>query len=77
LAAQEDLTVVGLDEAGDEGDERGFAGAGRADDGDELAFFNAKIDVMQDLGASGAVAVAFGDVIEFEKRHGGVESYEL
>jgi len=39
-------------EAGDEFEQRGFAAAGRADDGDELAALDAEVDVVEDARAA-------------------------
>ena len=51
------LAARGLIEAGHEAEEGGFAAAGRADDGDELAAANFQIEAVQGLDPGGEVLV--------------------
>jgi hypothetical protein len=56
---QGERTAVCFQQTGDERDQRGFAGTGVADDGDELAAFHVEVDVAEDLGAFGRGSEAF------------------
>ena len=55
---------------GDQGKQRGFAGARIAHDGHELAAFHRQIDVVQHFGPRRSSIVSLGYVFEFEKCHG-------
>ena len=58
-AVVEDLAAAGGLQQVDAPQKRGLAGAGRADDGDDIALFDIEIDVPQDLvGAEGLAQVA-------------------
>jgi len=61
-AIEQDATVAGLKEAGDELDCSRFAGSIGADVPDDLSSLNAEADVIE----SGNAAVAFGEVIDSE-----------
>jgi len=47
-----------------------FAGSGRTQDGDEFAFFDAEIDILQDMKGLVAHLVAFIDSAKVNGRHG-------
>ena len=53
-------------EAAEDVHQRGFAGAGLADDGDEIAFLDGEADVFQNVDAVGAFAEIAVDVAAFD-----------
>ncbi len=63
----EHLAAVGADQAREQADQRGLAAAGETDDGHELARLHAQVQVLQDLGAVGARAIAFADVFQLQR----------
>ena len=69
LSVEEGLAGGGGLEAGEDGHQGGLAGAGEADDGDELVLFDAEVDVLQDMGARGGGAEGDGDGVEGEGWH--------
>jgi hypothetical protein len=75
---QGDLAAGGVVQAGDERDERGFAAAGGAYDGERAAGGDVKGDVVEDFGAGG---VGEGQVVEgdvaLDGRLGMLRSLEL
>ena len=70
LAVLQHVAAVGADQAREQADQRGLAAAGKPDDGHELARLHAQVQVLQDLGAASARAIAFADV--FQLQRGGV-----
>jgi len=70
LAAELHGAGIGTLQAGDERHQRGLARAGIADDGHELAFGDAEVNVAQHRHPPAAAAVTLADVVEFEKGHG-------
>src|SRR5690606_2564165 len=58
LAVEDDLPAIDLGQAGDAAQQGGLAAAGRAEQGDELAFFDFAIDVAEDRGGPGAFVQA-------------------
>src|SRR5215470_15923389 len=64
LAVQANVSGGRVIEPGDKGEQRGFAAARRADDGDELTSWNGQIDCVQDGQLLGATGDSFGDVVE-------------
>ena len=54
-----------VDHAVDGADQRGFARAGEADDGDELALLKLEVDIFQTLDA---VGVCFGNMLELDQK---------
>ena len=63
-AGENNFACAQLLHAGDQADERGFAGAVGADDGDDLTFGNFEGDLCQSL----RVTVKQVDVFDFEQR---------
>ena len=51
-AVEDDAAGVGRQEAGDQRDQRGLAGARVADDGDELAFLHGQVDAAEHVGGA-------------------------
>ena len=66
LAVHKHLSAVGVIEARDKVDERGFSRTGRADDRDDLAFLYVEADIVQHR-ASGGVRVTEIDVPELDR----------
>src|SRR5262249_7460228 len=64
LATESHDSAVGLKQTGCNGNERGLAGAGIPDDGDELAFFHRERDIGQDLASPCASAEALVNAFE-------------
>src|SRR5262245_38574319 len=64
LAVQANVAGGRVIEPGDKGEQRGFAAARRADDGDELTSWNGQIDCVQDGQLLGATGDSFGYVVE-------------
>ena len=64
-AAEDDFAAVGMVKAGEDAQKRALAAAGRADQGDELAGLNIKIDAFED----GVAAEGFGDAAKRERTH--------
>jgi hypothetical protein len=62
LTAQEDLPGIGLHQPRDCADQRGLAGSGEAEDGDELALLNVQVDAAEHVG----IAIALGDALQRE-----------
>ena len=54
-----------VDHAVDGADQRGFARAGEADDGDEFALLELEVDVLETLDA---VGIRFGNVLKFDQK---------
>ncbi len=69
LVLEDDAALVRLDETGQQGDQRGLAGAGKPDDGNELALFHFQIDIVQHIRPGGIFAIGFGDAGNFQKGH--------
>ena len=61
-----DLSLVGNGQKIEAPQQRRFAAAGRADNGDRLALFERKIDALQD---DGILVEAFFQVSDFQNRH--------
>ena len=70
FTVKEDFAGVGFGEAGEERHKGGLAGAGVADDGDELAFLDLEVDVVEDVAARPGRAEGFADVLDGKKGHG-------
>jgi hypothetical protein len=69
FGAEDDFAVVGLIETGDEAEESGFAGAGRAEDSEEFASMGGESELIE--GGDGGVGSAegFGEVLKLEGGH--------
>lgn len=71
FGTEEDFAVIGLFETGDETEESGFAGAGRAEDSEEFAVVCGEGELIEggNTGASGEEI--FREVLEVEGGHWG------
>jgi len=54
-------------QAGEEGDEGGFPGAGEPDDGYEFVLSDGEIHVLEDIHTFAFGAETYGDVVEFQE----------
>ena len=70
LAVDQNAAAGRGDQAIDDGEERGLAAAGRADDGDELAFHDLQIDAVErdQLRAGARLQIGEPDILRFEFR---------
>jgi hypothetical protein len=64
------LAGRGLDQTGDDVEERGLAAAAAADERDEFVLANVELDAAQDGGAVGIVAVTLLDAADRDFRRG-------
>ncbi len=69
LAVEQHRAGVRRQKPREDRDQRGLAGAGEADDRDELPLLDRQIDAAQHLGPLPHGAEALPDVLQFEKGH--------
>ncbi len=79
-AVEQNLAALHVVETQQQGDQRGLAGAGVADDRESLAWLDAERDIAKNpvfVGGFGHIAVAEPDVAKFDFAAGRIEAYAL
>ena len=67
-AVEVDVAGGGRVEAGEQAEQRGFAGAGGAHDGDELAAWDGEVEAFEDVDGARAVADGFAQAFDDDHR---------
>lgn len=74
--AEDDFAVIGFLESGDEAEESGFAGAGRAEDSEEFAVMRGESEFFEGGNGGMGSAEGFGNVLKLEGGHVGVGRFK-